>query len=60
MTYDQDAQDAEDMRKVSRLIDRGRKCPARHCSRMMSEWFGCESPDCPVPLKEQAKGFISF
>lgn len=52
--------DDEDMRNVNRLIKNHAKCPAPHCSRLMANWYGCESPDCPVPLKVQAQGFVSF
>ncbi len=45
---------ASEMAKVERLIFAGEKCPK--CPRQMAQWFGCESPNCPVPLEIQSRG----
>jgi hypothetical protein len=44
--------------RVQSLIRRGSQCPA--CTRLMADWPGCESPDCPVPLDRQSEFFASF
>jgi len=50
--------DSEILKILQKLIERDEKC--LRCPRRMSEWYGCESPECPIPDVLQAKYQVSF